>query len=48
MRVPARNNQGEHGETEFAIPLLPLFKKHRVNVAFKVIDSDEGLIERKG
>ena len=49
MRVPARNNQGEHGENGVRdSPFAALQESTGVNVPFKMIDSDERLIERKG
>ena len=45
MRVAPRDNQGKHRKLEFVVAFLPLLEQDGVDVAFKVVDGDERLIE---
>src|SRR5260370_40614634 len=47
MRVATRNYQGERGEAKITISLLPFFQQHGMNVTFKVVHRNQGLIQRK-
>ena len=48
MRVSAGDDQGQHRELQFVVPLLPLFEQHGMDVAFEMIDRDQRLVEREG
>ena len=48
MRVSARDHQRQHRETQLAVPPLPFFQQHGVNVAFQMIHGDQRLVQRKG
>ena len=46
--MPSRDHQGQHGELQLTIALLPLLQQHGMNVAFQMVDRNQRLIERKG
>jgi hypothetical protein len=47
MRMPSRNDQRHHRKLQLAISLLPLLEQHGMNVTFKMIDSDQRLLQRE-
>src|SRR4051812_425547 len=48
VSVSARNDKSEYRESQFMIALLPLLQQYGVNVPFKMIHGNQGLLEREG
>ena len=46
--VPSRDDQSEHGKLQFVIALLPLFQQNRMDMAFKMVDRNQRLVEGEG